>query len=208
MTESSIMQYPGAYWWPEKWTRIVLGIKKGPQGYVRVWADGACIYTNFFNTGSKLIDGLTIGLVEGWNGEQVTGRIMLDDVSVGASFAEVGTEPARTITVTSRILSIVNPDCFGANLGWYDWGWYADYPKVKALVKQVGIGSGRAAMQPHLNWDHHWPYFMYKPTAGDPPGATMEEHLFAMSNVSDPAMACVLNISGEKGFRLAARKIR
>jgi len=199
MTESPIAHYPGAYWWPEKWTRIVLGVKKGPQGYVRVWADRACIYTNFFNTGSKLIDGLTIGLVNGWNGERVTGKIMLDDVSVGASFADVASEPARAITVNTRILSIVNPDCFGANLGWYGWGWHADYPKVKALIKQVGIGSGRAFLQPDRNWDYHWPYFMYKPTAGDPPGATMEGHLYAMSYVPDPLMSCVLNITGEKG---------
>ena len=118
---------------------------------------------------------------------------------MGTSFAEVGVEPARVVTVNSDIQRNVNPDCFGVDLGWYDWGWLADYPKVKALVRQLGVGSGRAYLQSYADWDYHWPYFMYKPKSTDPRGATIEEHLLAMSTARDPLMVCVMNMFGEKG---------
>ncbi len=199
MTASAIEHYPGAYWWPEKWSRLVLGINKGPQGYLKIWVDGVCIYTNNFDTDSRLIDELLIGMPYGWDGTRFTGSILLDDVAIGTTFAEVGTEPARTVTVKSNIQRLVNPDCFGGQLGNYNWGWTTDYPKVNALVKQVGFATGRAFLQPYINWDHHWPNLMYKREPADPPGASMPEQLFAMAGQTDPLMVCVLNMFGEKG---------
>ncbi len=194
-----IAHHPGAYWWPEKWTRVVIGLKKGSQGYLKVWADGTCIYANDFDTGGNLVDELQIGVPYGWDGARYAGKTLLDDVAVGTAFSQVDKEPARIVTVKPNIQRIVNPDCFGIHLGWYGWGWDKDYPKVIEVAKQLGATSGRAHLQTYRDWDYHWPYFTYKPSATDPPGATIAEHLFAMSSDPDPLMVCVLNMFGEKG---------
>lgn len=199
LTQAALDQYPGAYWWPDEWTRLVLGVRKGPSGYVKLWADGALVYSNSFDTGSNLIDGLVIGLPNGWDGEWVTAVTQIDDLSIGTSFEQVGTEPRRTITVSTTIERIVNPDCFGVHVGWYGWGWRSDYPKIKELLRQAGVYGGRVAFQSHVDWDYHWPHFMYKPTDTDPPGSTAAEHIFAMSSGPDPIVSCVLNMLGEKG---------
>ncbi len=198
MLASPLAHYPGAYWWPEKWNRYVIGIGKGTTGFLKVWMNGACIYSNSFDTDSALIDGITIGLPNSWDGLYVTGKVLIDNLSIGDTFSQVDTQPARRVGVTPTVKRIVNPDCFGVHLGFYGWGWKTSYPKVISLAREVGFHAGRSFLHGNSDWDDPWPYFMYKPLPTDPPEATVEHHLLAMSSAPDPLMMCVMNIWGEK----------
>lgn len=194
---ATVSQYPGAYWWTDKWIRYVVGIHKGPNGFVKVWMNGACIYSNQYDTGSNLIDQLLIGMPNGYDGLYDTAMVVIDNLSIGDTFSQVDKEPARSVTARSTIERIVNPDCFGVHLGWYGWGWKTDYPKVKSVAEQMGVDSGRMFLKSNRDWDYHYPYFMYKPDPTDPPGATIQEHLLAVSAGPDPLMMCLVNMMGE-----------
>jgi hypothetical protein len=195
-----ISHYSGQYWWPDKSCHIVLGIKKGEDGYVRLWADGAPVYdTGRLDTGEGGITGILVGATNGFPGFQFSGRILIDDLAVGRSYGEVAKHVPRTITVQPVVERAVNPDCFGVNLGWYGAGWTRDYPKVKRLAGSLGMTAARVNLQTHVNWNHHWPFFSYFPHPADPPGASIPEHITEMFATRDPLAICVINLMGEKG---------
>ncbi|MDI6828164.1 MAG: hypothetical protein QME62_06755, partial [Armatimonadota bacterium] len=195
----------GYPWWPGKKYNYIIGFRKGDLGFVRFYVEGAKIYyLDNVNMGDGKIERVEIG---GFStiGTNLGGSIEFGDIRISTNPDDLITKTVPTITVSNKILSEVNLDCFGINTSHPGIDWPSAVFDLERTLRLNTFRYGYRSTE--RNWDgeptwHTNPkrnYWYAREGFGDAKSFLYSS--FYTAYTKDPLFICVLNCIGERNSR-------